>query len=82
SQEPHVYPKGTVMFGGHENWQRKYAARHPEVKILSGTEDFAENVVSNKTPLVLLNSYHMSHKVFYKIRRLQQRLRFRIEYVK
>ncbi len=82
SQESRAYPKGTVLFGGHENWQRKYAARHPEVKILSGTEDFAENVVSNKTSLVLLNSHHMSHKVFYKIRRLQQRLRFRIEYVK
>lgn len=75
------YPKGTVLFGGHENWQRKFAKRHPEVKILSGTENFPENVVSPLTPLVLLNSKHMSHKFFFKIRRLQQRQGWTIEYV-
>lgn len=80
---PVSYPKGTVLFGGHPNWQRKFAEAYPNVKIMSGSDEhFPENTVSPKTPLVLLNSYHMSHKTFYKIRRLQQRMKFKIEYVK
>lgn len=81
SEEIRFYPQGTILFGGHENWQRKFAKLHPGVKVLSGTENFPENVVSPRTPLVLLNSKHMSHSFFYKIRRLQQRQGWPIEYI-
>ena len=81
-EDDQPYPKGTILFGGHENWQRKFATVHPEVKIFSGTSNFPENAVSPKTPLVLLNSRHMSHKIFYKVRRLQQRQGWEMRYLK
>jgi hypothetical protein len=77
------YPPGTVLFGGHPNWQRKFSAAHPEVRIMSGVDaGFPENVLSANVPLLLLNSHYMSHKVFFKIRALQKRLKLKIEYVR
>ena len=78
-----AYPNGTVLFGGHPNWQKKFAAKYPNVKILDGTNhNFPENVVSSKTPLVLLNSYHMSHTVFQRVKQLQQKMGWKIEYMR
>ena len=77
------YPKGTVLFGGHPNWQKKFAAKYPNVKILDGSNpNFPDNVVSPKTPLVLLNSYHMSHTVFQRVKQLQQKMGWKIEYMR
>ena len=80
--EPPEYPQGTVLFGGHENWQRKFAQKHPEVRIINGFIDFPENVVSPRTPLVLVNACHFKHKFFYKVRRLQQRQGWELRYIK
>ncbi len=82
-EENASYPKNTVLFGGHPSWQRRFSVVHPEVKIMSGTDaGFPENALSARTPLVLLNSRHMAHKCFYKIRRLQQRMGFELRYLK
>ena len=79
SEEP--YPAGTILFGGHPIWQQKFAIKHPEVKIVSGTKNFPENIVSPLTPLVLVNTYHLQHKFSYKIKRLQQRQGWQIKYL-
>ena len=77
------YPDGAILFGGHPNWQQKFADRHPSVKIMSGVDPKSpDNVVSASTPMVLLNSSYMSHSVFYKLRRMKQKWGFQFEYLK
>ena len=75
------YPKGTVLFGGHPIWRKHFAAKHPQVKIIDGTKNFPENVVSSRTPLVLLNSRHMAHKIYYRIRNVIQRAGVEVRYI-
>ena len=75
------FPEDALLIGGHPNWQRKFAQRHPNVRILSGVDpSFDENILRG-SDVVLLNSRHMKHSVFYKVRRLQQRLGFKILYI-
>ena len=75
------FPEDALLIGGHPNWQRKFAQRHPKVRILSGVDaTFDENILRGND-VVLLNSRHMKHSVFYKVRHLQQRLGFKILYI-
>ena len=81
ANEPEHYEPGTILLGGHPIWQKKFRERHPEVKILDGTKDFPENAVSPRTPLVLLQWRHLSHKFFYKIMALKSRKGFPVKYL-
>ncbi|MCR5757556.1 MAG: hypothetical protein K6F95_06585 [Selenomonas sp.] len=74
-------PEDCILFGGHPNWQRKFHLQHPNIKIMSGTDPTFDETVLRSYDVVLLNSHHMKHSLFYKIRRNQQRLGFRIIYI-
>lgn len=77
-----TYPEKTVLFGGHHKWQQKFSSCYPAVKIMSGVDNnFPSNVLSNKTELVILNSKYMSHSVFYKVKKLQAKYNFSLEYI-
>ena len=76
------YPEGTVLFGGHDRWQKFFAQNHPEVKVIDGTKaTFTSNIINPSTPLLLLNTTHMKHSVFNKIRALANRYGVPTEYV-
>ncbi|MBP3197035.1 MAG: hypothetical protein J6N21_08530, partial [Butyrivibrio sp.] len=67
NEEAVSYPNGTVLWGGHENWQRQFMKKHPEIKKaigVSARED--DQVINSNIPLVLINASHMSHKSFYR----------------
>ena len=76
------YPEGTVLFGGHESWQRHFAEKHPEVKVMVGVDtNFPDNVISSKVKLVLINIRFMPHKLYYKLKSLQRKKGFKIDYI-
>lgn len=75
------YGKGIVLFGGHPNYQRKFAEQYSWVKIID-TEDVHVdwNLVRNAT-LVLINWKHLSHRQFYKLISLVREHKIEYKYV-
>ena len=70
-QDSHQYPKGTVLIGGHPRWQKFFAQNHPHVKILDGNRaNFRESAITEATPLVLVNTTHMCHAVYRRLRKV------------
>lgn len=80
--EPAIdFPEDAILIGGHPNWQRKFNQKHPKVRILSGVDPTFDENILRRNVAVILNSRHMKHSVFYKVRRCQQRLGFKIIYI-
>ncbi len=75
------FPEDAILFGGHPNWQRKFSKKHPKVRILSGVDPAFDESILRGSDVIMLNSRHMKHSVFYKVRRLQQRFGFKILYI-
>ena len=61
------YQKGIVLFGGHPNFQHKFAEKYNWVKIIDPEEVRIDwNLVRNAS-LILINWKHLSHRQFYKL---------------
>ena len=67
-------PDGTILFGGHPRWQKFFQQDYPNVSVYDGNDStFTKTIISNQTPLVLLNTSHMSHTCFNKVTQLCKR---------
>ena len=65
------FPDGTVLVGGHGRWQKFFSECHPNVKIISGNNvNFPKNIVTDRTPLVLINASHMTHCCWWRLKPL------------
>ena len=79
--ERRVYPKGTLLFGGHPSWVSRFAADHPEVRPMGLLPSFPETAVNQGTPLVLVNPRYIGHKCYFKVNSLVRRHGVPVEYV-
>lgn len=67
SGDEEKYPEGTVLWGGHERWQKFFIEKHPEIdKVFDGNGVHDVQSITEKIPLILINIAHMSHKSYYK----------------
>lgn len=61
------FQKGVILFGGHPNFQHKFAEKYSWVKIIDVEDVRVDwNLVKNAS-LVLINWRHLSHRQFYKL---------------
>ena len=75
------YQKGVILFGGHPNFQHKFAERYNWVKIIDVEDVRIDwNLVKNAS-LILINWKHLSHRQFYKLISIIREYRKEYQYV-
>lgn len=61
------YQKGVVLFGGHPNFQHKFAEKYSWVKIVDVEKVRIDRNLVKNASLILINWKHLSHRQFYKL---------------
>ena len=79
--EARVYPKNTILIGGHPNWLKQFKAHYPDVKIYDGDASVNVNAITSKTPLVLINTTHMCHAAYHKVKNRLNDIGTKWEYI-
>lgn len=75
------YQKGVILFGGHPNFQHKFAEKYSWVKIIDVEDVRIDwNLVKNAS-LILINWKHLSHRQFYKLISIIREYRKEYQYV-
>lgn len=75
------YQKGVILFGGHPNFQKKFAEKYGWVKIINADDIRIDwNLVKNAS-LVLINWKHLSHRQFYKLISVVRENKKELQYV-
>jgi hypothetical protein len=79
--EARVYPKNTILVGGHPNWLKQFKAHYPDVKVYDGDASINVNAITSKTPLVLINTTHLCHAAYHKVKNRLNDIGTKWEYI-
>ena len=75
-------PEGTLLFGGHINWQQKIVSQFKHIKAINLTQQFKNNIINNNTKMVLINTSYLGHATFQKIQKCLSNKDIKISYIK
>lgn len=76
------YPDGTILIGGHGRWQKFFHQKYPNVRIIDGNDrNFNKGMFSAQTPLVLVNTTHLSHACFGRLSPIVKQLNLDVKYI-
>lgn len=74
-------PTGTLLFGGSPNFQKKIATTYTHIKVITLTQHCNMKVISNKVPLVLINTAYIGHAVYEKIKYKIKNMDIKVAYI-
>lgn len=63
-------PKKTLLIGGHTRWQKFFSRKFPKVKVIRDNDSRFDVKALAKYELILLNTEHMAHKQYNKVKDL------------
>ena len=75
-------PKGTLLFGGNPNYQRKISQKHEHIKIIKVTQHFNSGIINKNTPMIIINTAYIGHAIIEKIQKKVKNLNTKVTYVK
>lgn len=81
-KEVDSYPDGTILIGGHGRWQKFFHQKYPNVRIIDGNDrNFNKGMFSAQTPLVLVNTTHLSHACFNRFYSVVKQFGLEVKYI-
>lgn len=75
-------PKGTLLFGGHINYQQKIASKFKNIKVISLTQQFKDNIINDNTKMVLINTSYLGHATFQRIQKCLANKNVKVSYIR
>lgn len=70
-----------VIIGGHTNWQNKIKESLPSWKIIRAGVNTLDNEIIQESDLVIFNTGHLNHSLYYKIMDLVRNSNLQIGYI-
>lgn len=73
--------KKIVVIGGHINWRNKLKKKYPAIVTMDGHNAASDFGPLSSADLVLLNTFNMSHKVYYKVIEMLRKGTAKFDYI-